>query len=106
MDIETSEGVRCRSSVGDRPSFEVGLLYPLQSYDNNSSESSIQSSAIAGMHFRVPFGGPKQGDCSKIKKLEENSIRLKRAQELFDAGLLTAAQMKELGRQMAVDLGL
>ena len=106
MDIETSEGVRCRSSVGDRPSFEIGLLYPLQQNGYDNSISSSTQSSIAGMHFRVPFGGPNQGDCSKIKKLEENSIRLKRAQELFDAGLLTAAQMKELGRQIAVDLGL
>ena len=55
----------------------------------------------AGIGISIPFGGPQLGDCTKLLQMEEGRNRLQLAVELFEAGGLSAEELKAIAAEVA-----
>jgi hypothetical protein len=92
VEIRTPDGVDCTSQQADRPSVNAGAGVrpdPL---------IGLEPEPMAGISITIPFGS-EQRNCDRIVEMEEASIRIRKAQELYELGLITEDEFKELGRK-------
>lgn len=92
VEIRTPDGVDCTSKQSDRPSVNVGGGFrpdPL---------IGLEPEPMAGVSITIPFGS-EQGNCDKLIEMEEASVRIRKAQELYELGLISEDEFKELGRK-------
>lgn len=92
VEIATPDGLDCRSIQSDRPSFNIGGgMRP----DPLIGE---QPEPLAGVSITIPFGG-KQRNCDKIVEMEEATSRIRKAQELYDLGVINEDEFRAVGRK-------
>ena len=92
VEIATPDGLDCRSLQSDRPSFNVGGgLRPDPLIGN-------QPEPLAGVSITIPFGGG-QRNCDKIVEMEEATSRVRKAQELYDLGVISEDEFRAVGRK-------
>jgi len=92
VEIRTPDGVDCTSQQSDRPSVNAGAGFrpdPL---------IGLEPEPMAGVSITIPFGG-EQRNCDRIIEMEEASIRIRKAQELYELGLITEEEFKRIGRK-------
>ena len=54
---------------------------------------------VAGIAIRIPFGGGSQKNCDQLIRLSERQIAWEQAQQLFELGVISEDEMKEIGRR-------
>ena len=92
VEIRTPDGVDCTSQQSDRPSVNAGAGFrpdPL---------IGLEPEPMAGISITIPFGG-EQRNCDRIIEMEEASTRIRKAQELYELGLITEDEFKAVGRK-------
>ena len=101
VEFGSPDGVTCRHTDSDRPSISVGGgLTRSQVLAGGTYGPTINgpSEPVVGIVFRIPFG-VKPHNCDKIIQIEEASIRIRKAQELFELGLISEDELKVVGRK-------
>lgn len=103
LSIQTQRGTNCSSTAPDRAS--VGAAFGYENNDNygynyNNYNGADSSGLVGGVYVALPFGGPTLGDCNNILVMEEQRARLDMAVTLFEAGGMTADELKELAAEV------
>ena len=57
-----------------------------------------QPEPLAGVSITIPFGS-KQRNCDKIVEMEEATSRIRKAQELYDLGVINEDEFRAVGRK-------
>ena len=92
VEIRTPDGVDCTSQQADRPSVNAGAGFrpdPL---------IGMEPEPMAGIALTIPFGS-EQRNCDRLIEMEEASVRIRKAQELYELGLITEDEFKAVGRK-------
>ena len=92
VEIRTPDGVDCTSQQADRPSFNIGGGFrpdPL---------IGLEPEPMAGVSITIPFGG-EQRNCDRLLEMEEASVSIRKAQELYELGLIDEDEFKAVGRK-------
>ena len=92
VEIRTPDGVDCTSKQSDRPSVNIGGGFrpdPL---------IGLEPEPMAGVSITIPFGG-EQRNCDRLIKMEEASVRIRKAQELYELGVISEDEFKAVGRK-------
>lgn len=92
VEIRTPDGLDCTSQQSDRPSVNAGAGFrpdPL---------IGLEPEPMAGISITIPFGG-EQRNCDKLIEMEEASVRIRKAQELYELGLISEDELKDVGRK-------
>ena len=93
MEIRTPEGVDCSSQQSDRPFVNVGggmRPDPL---------IGLEPEPLAGISITIPFG-IGQGNCDRLIQMEEGSSRVRKAQELYELGIINEDELNAVARQV------
>ena len=103
--IDTEDGVRCSANGGTRP-----YLTMFAGYDgvpdnglvisNSSAVTQLGTGFIGGLSITIPLGGSELGNCDRLRELQEAKSTLALANQMFEAGLLSEADLKQLGEQL------
>ena len=98
ISIQTQSGTSCSATAPDRASIGVAA-----GYEDNDSYSygggyggGNNSGFVGGVYVSMPLGGKGVGDCSTILEMEQQRARLDMAVTLFEAGAMTADELKEI----------
>lgn len=107
ISIDTEDGVRCSANGGTRPYATVfggydglpenGLII---NNNNNNSLSTLGTGAIGGVSVTIPLGDAQLGKCDRLRILQEAKSSLALANQLFEAGLMSEAELKSLSDQI------
>ena len=92
VEIRTPEGIDCSSQQSDRPFVNVGggvRPDPL---------IGIEPEPLAGVSITIPFG-IDQGNCNKLIEMEEASSRVRKAQELYELGVIDEDEFNAVARK-------
>lgn len=105
LSIQTQTGTNCSSTAPDRASIGVAAGYEDNSYDNGFYNGGYygapdRSGFVGGVHLSIPFGGTDPGNCRTILTMEEQRSRLDMAVTLFEAGGMTAEELKALAEEV------
>jgi len=101
LNVQTQRGSSCSSTAPDRSHFSVTAGHRNYNYDNvryngNYYGGNDSGEFVGGVVLTIPFGGPNFGDCSNLLELEEARAQLDMATTLFEAGAMTAEELKEV----------
>lgn len=100
VSIQTQSGTSCSSQTADRASIGVAAGYEDSSTSGDFGGGSGGSGLAAGIYVAMPFGGTISADCNGIVVLEEQRARLDMAMTLFEAGALSADELKEIAEDV------
>ena len=102
ISIQTQTGTNCSSTAPDRASVGVAAGYENRdSYGYYGNSSGYDNSGmVGGVYVSVPFGGTDPGNCSTILEMEQQRARLDMAVTLFEAGGMTADELRELSEEI------
>ena len=102
ISIQTQTGTNCSSTAPDRASVGVAAGYENRdSYGYYGNSSGYDNSGmVGGVYVAVPFGGPDPGNCSTILEMEQQRARLDMAVTLFEAGGMTADELRTLSEEI------
>ena len=93
VEIRTPEGVDCSSQQSDRPFVNVGggmRPDPL---------IGLEPEPLAGISITIPFG-IEQGNCDRLIQMEEGSSRVRKAQELYELGVIDEDELNAVARKV------
>ena len=105
LELTTPDGVSCRFTEADKPSFSVGAgiarpqIIPGIYGEDPISARLGGSDPVAGIALRVPFGGSARGNCDRILAIETAKQRYQTAKAMFEDGLITEEQLREIAAQ-------
>lgn len=106
VSISTQTGTNCSATAPDRASIGVAAGY--ESVDRNNfyggSSGYDNSGFTGGVYLSMPLGGTDVGDCNKILSVEESRTRLDMAVTLFEAGGMSADELKQIATEIKADL--
>lgn len=106
VSISTQTGTNCSASAPDRASIGVAAGY--ESVDRNNftggSSGYDNSGFTGGVYVSMPLGGADVGNCNTILRVEENRTRLDMAVTLFEAGGMSADELKQIATEIKQDL--
>ena len=106
VSISTQTGTNCSASAPDRASIGVAAGY--ESVDRNNftggSSGFDNSGFTGGVYVSMPLGGADVGNCNTILRVEENRTRLDMAVTLFEAGGMSADELKQIATEIKQDL--
>lgn len=98
FEIDTPEGLRCRANDGDDPAF---LIYGGGSSGDQRTDFTASAYGLgAGVAFIMPLGKSVTQNCKNVLHLHEAAQKLALAQRLFEAGLMTEAEVKSLAEDI------
>ena len=102
LGVQTQTGTNCSSSAADRPSISAVAGTRSKEYygSRGYSYTTDNNDLAAGVIVTVPFGGKDLGDCTKLLTIEEQRARLDIAMTLFEAGAMTAEEIKLLAEEV------
>ena len=102
LGVQTQTGTNCSSSAPDRASISTVVGNRTRDYDGyrGSYGSSDSNDLVGGVIVTIPFGGRQLGDCSALLEMEEQRARLDLAMTLFEAGAMTAEEIKLLAEEV------
>ena len=49
-----------------------------------------------GIALRIPIGGRGQENCDQFLRIEASQLKLRKAQEMFETGLINEEQLKRI----------
>ena len=93
VEIRTPEGIDCSSQQSDRPFVNVGggvRPDPL---------IGLEPEPLAGISITIPFG-IEQGNCDELIEMEEGSSRVRKAQELYELGIIDEDEFNAVARKV------
>lgn len=102
LSIQTQTGTNCSSTAPDRASVGVAAGYEdRDSYNYYGNTNGYDNRGfVGGVHISIPFGGTDPGNCRNILAMEEQRARLDMAVTLYEAGGMTAEELKGLAREV------
>ena len=99
-EFSNPDGVSCRINQGEKASLMVGggfgggrLIPGIASNDFYNPARLSDPQPVAGIVLRLPLGGKVKG-CDEFIAIESAMSRFNKAQELFDAGVITQEQLE------------
>ena len=99
-EFSNPDGVRCRINQGEKASIMVGagvgggrVIPGIASNGFYNPGTLSDPQPVAGIVFRLPLGG-KVKSCDEFIAIESAMSRYNKAQELFDAGVITQEQLE------------
>lgn len=106
VSISTQTGTNCSATAPDRASVGVAAGYESVDRNNftNGSSGYDNSGFTGGVYISMPLGGADVGNCNTILQVEENRTRLDMAVTLFEAGGMTADELKQIATEIKQDL--
>ena len=107
LGVQTQTGSNCSSSAPDRPSFSLVGGKRSKDYDNYGdrfSRGNDTTDFVGGAVITIPFGGPQLGDCSALLEMEEQRSRLDLAITLFEAGAMSAEELRAVAAEIKGNL--
>ena len=100
IELRSPDGYTCRFTDAERPSLTVGAglaASPVIPGVGNSefySEGRIgEPQPVAAVILRIPLGVPPN-NCAQVVKIETATMRVRRAQELYELGLIELEQLE------------
>ena len=102
VSIQTQTGTSCSATAPDRASLGVAAGYEnTDNYGYYGQGSGYDSNGlVGGVYVSMPFGGQPIGNCNTILSVEEQRARLDMAVTLFEAGAMTADELKALAEDV------
>ena len=91
VSVQTQTGSSCTATAPDRAS--VGAA---GGYQNGDEDSGL----AGGFFVAIPFGGTLAGNCNTILEMEQQRARLDMAVTLFEAGAMTAEELREIANDV------
>ncbi len=105
LEVRSPDGYICRFDDSERPSLSIGAglaaspVIPGYGNADNFSEGRIgDPQPVAGIALRIPLGAAPS-NCNKIIAVETATMKVRRAQELYDLGLITIEQFEDIGEK-------
>lgn len=105
IEIRTPDGLDCNSYAGDKPSLNIGagVTKPSVLQGHSGMEYFTPTKIgppepVFGIGITIPFGS-QQKNCDALISYEEASTRIRKAQELYELGLISEAELKDVGRK-------
>lgn len=98
VSIQTQSGTSCSATAPDRASIGVAAGY--ENNDYNGGYGGDNSGLVGGIYISMPFGGQPAGNCDTILEMEQQRARLDMAVTLFEAGAMTADELKEIAESV------
>ena len=99
-EFSNPDGVRCKINQGEKASLMIGagfgsgrLLPGIATNDFYNPSTLSDPEPVAGVVLRLPLGG-KVKSCDEFIAIESAMSRYNKAQELFDAGVITQEQLE------------
>ena len=99
-EFSNPDGVSCRINQGEKASLMVGAGFGSGQLIPGTASNGFYNPAtlsdpqpVAGIVFRFPLGGKVKG-CDEFIAIESAMSRYNKAQELFDAGVITQEQLE------------
>ena len=103
IELRSPDGYTCRFTDTERPSLTVGAgvapspVIPGYGIDGDYTPGRLGGpQPVVGVVLRVPLGSSPD-NCKQIIAVETAAMKVRRAQELYDLGLITLEQFKEVG---------
>ncbi len=100
LELASPDGYSCRFTNAERPSLTVGAgVAPspvIQGVGNSEyfSEGRVgEPQPVVGVVLRIPLGA-KPENCDAIVKIETATMKVRRAQELYELGLIELEQLE------------
>lgn len=100
IELRSPDGYTCRFTDAERPSLTVGAglaASPVIPGVGNSefySEGRIgDPQPVAAVVLRIPLGAPPN-NCDQVVKVETATMKVRRAQELYELGLIELEQLE------------
>lgn len=100
IELTTPDGYVCRFTDAERPSLSVGVGVAaspvIQGTAGNGyfSEGRIgDPQPVGGIVLRIPLGGAPN-NCDQVVKVETATMKVRRAQELYELGLIELEQLE------------
>ena len=100
IELRSPDGYTCRFTNAERPSLTVGAgvaASPVIPGVGNSefySEGRIgDPQPVAAVILRIPLGSPPN-NCDQVVKVETATMKVRRAQELYELGLIELEQLE------------
>ena len=100
LELSSPEGYSCRFTNSERPSLTVGAgIAPSPVIQGIGNENYFQEGRVGepqpvvGVVLRVPLGATPQ-NCDAIIKIETATMKVRRAQELYELGLIELEDLK------------
>ena len=105
VEIRTPDGLDCTAQEADKPSLSLGagitkpsVLQGITAADNFQPTTIGPPEPMAGILITIPFGR-NQGNCDKLLEMEEATARIRKAQELYDLGVINEEEFRAVGRK-------
>ena len=102
LELRSPDGTSCHFTDQERPSLTVGAgvaaapVIPGYGVNDSYTAGRVgEAQPIAGVILRVPLGAAPS-NCRQILAIETATMKLRRAQELYDLGLITLAQFQDV----------
>ena len=100
IEFRSPEGYSCRFQDNEKPSLSIGAGIAegavIPGSSNNYSHypgRTADPQPVVGVVLRVPLGGAPH-NCDKVIKLETATMRVRKAQELYELGLISLDQLQ------------
>ena len=106
LEYTSPDGISCKFTESERPfiGLTAGVTQPLIIPGYGDVGGGVTSAVpVVGFTFRVPLGKGQQ-NCDALRAIDLQQHRLKKAIEMFEAGLLTKEQLDQVGRNAAAQL--
>lgn len=105
LELASPDGYSCRFTNAERPSLTVGAgiaTSPVIQGVGNSKHFSegrvADPQPVVGVVLRIPLGA-KPENCDAIVKIETATMKARRAQELYELGLIELEQLKAIAER-------
>lgn len=102
VSIQTQSGTSCSATAPDRASIGVAAGYEQNNQYGgiNVNTGSNNGGFVGGVYVSMPIGGRSAGNCDTILEMEQQRARLDMAVTLFEAGAMTADELKEVAESV------
>lgn len=100
IEYTNPDGVSCKFAESERPfvGLTAGVTQPLIIPGYGGVGGGVTSAVpVVGLTFRVPLSKGQQS-CDELRKVDLAFIKLKRARELFEDGLITKQQLEAVAK--------
>ena len=102
-EFSTPAGHSCRYQAADKPTLTLGagvapVLRPGLSSLYGYSQPDVGTEPVVGIALRIPFGSDP-ANCDEIIRVETSSIKLQKAMEMFELGLINEDQLNAISAQ-------
>ena len=107
-EFSTPAGHSCRYTSPDKPTLTFGagvtpVLRPGLSSVYGFTQPDVGTEPVVGIAVRIPFGADS-ANCDEIIRVETSSMKLQKAMEMFELGLINEEQLNAVAAQAYASL--